>query len=242
MEQRLSDRCSVTWTPAALLLLISQVLALESRSLFRIFLSLQTETPLNHILLLFWFVTFYYGLTCTLKMIWPGRLPPLRTWVSGYLLSKGFVSGKVPQGKHNVMNWLFYKHLRRLVGLNIFKTSHSQRVVSPKTSNICVIHIWELVKNTDSWSTGQSYWIRKSVDRSQQPAFQQDIQGTMIHAAIRKLSIHPSTLKFCLELNKETTKNCFSFKISTVKYYLSKDSKKVPKDLYQYMGIIVCLP
>ena len=129
MEQRLSDRCSVTWTPAALLLLISQVLALESRSLFRIFLSLQTETPLNHILLLFWFVTFYYGLTCTLKMIWPGRLPPLRTWVSGYLLSKGFVSGKVPQGKHNVMNWLFYKHLRRLVGLNIFKTSHSQRVV-----------------------------------------------------------------------------------------------------------------
>lgn len=150
MEQRLSDRCSVTWTPAALLLLISQVLALESRSLFRIFLSLQTETSLNHILLLFWFVTFYYGLICTLKMIWPARLPPLRTWVSGYLLSKGFVSGKVPQGKHNAMNWLFYKHLRRLVGLNIFKTSHSQRVlpgpatyVSSISGNLLKIQILE---------------------------------------------------------------------------------------------------
>ena len=229
MEQRLSDRCSVTWTPAALLLLISQVLALESRSLFRIFLSLQTETPLNHIFLLFWFVTFYYGLTCTLKMIWPGRLPPLRTWVSGYLLSKGFVSGKVPQGKHNVMNWLFYKHLCRLVGLNISKTSHSQRVVSPRTSNICVIHIWELVKNTDSWSTGQSYWIRNSVDRSQQPAFQQDIQGTMIHAAIRKLSIHPSTLKFCLELNKETKKIVFPSKFLLLNTIFQRTPRKFLK-------------
>lgn len=128
MEQRLSDRCSVTWTPAALLLLISQVLALESKSLFRI-LAFKLRPPWIISFYCFGLLLFYYGLTCTLKMIWPGRLPPLRIWVSGCLLSKGFVSGKVPQGKHNAMNWLFYKHLLRLVGVNIFETSHSQRVV-----------------------------------------------------------------------------------------------------------------
>ena len=64
----------------------------------------------------------------------------------------------------------------------------------------------------------------------------------MIYVTIRKLSIHPSTLKFCSELNKETKKIRFSFKISTVKYYLSKDFEKVSKYLYQHMGIIVCLP
>lgn len=64
----------------------------------------------------------------------------------------------------------------------------------------------------------------------------------MVYAKIRKLSIHPSTLKFCLELNKETKKLCFSFKIYTVKYYLSKDFEKVSKYLYQHIGVIVCLP
>ena len=121
MEQKLSDRCSVTCTLAALLLLVSQVLALESGSLFRIFLSLQTEASLNLILLLFWFVTFYYGLTCILKMIWPGRLPPLKT----------------PTLK-NLSFWLFTKQR-----LCLWKSSPGK--IGKWKKQYAPLHVWHLL-------------------------------------------------------------------------------------------------